>query len=123
MRCSRRDLLVAFLGLPAAIAGCSGGHKTPDLTGELVGPNADLGHGLRNEPPPTVSADRLQRIGTLIVGGGISGLAAAWRLAWAGVRDFVLLELETSPGGTSRSGSNSVASYPWGAHYVPVPMK
>src|SRR5579864_5359133 len=105
MRWSRRDLLAAFLGLPAAIVGCSGRSKTSNISGELIGPNVDLGHRLRDEPPPSVPAERLQRIGTVIVGGGISGLTAAWRLARAGVDDFLLLELEASPGGTSRSGS------------------
>ena len=38
-----------------------------------------------------------------------------------GFDDFLLLELEDSVGGNSRSGSNSVSRYPWGAHYVPVP--
>jgi glycine/D-amino acid oxidase-like deaminating enzyme len=53
----------------------------------------------------------------VIVGAGIAGLAAAWRLADAGIRDVVLLELEPVVGGTSRSG----ASCPWGAHYVIAP--
>src|SRR5262249_3423900 len=57
-----------------------------------------------------------------IVGGGVAGLAAAWRLARAGVRDFVLLELEPAPGGTARSGRAAPGPYPWGAHYVPAPL-
>jgi glycine/D-amino acid oxidase-like deaminating enzyme len=66
--------------------------------------------------------DRWQRIGVVIVGGGVAGLAAAWRFLRAGFEDFLLLELETTPGGTSRSGSGAVVPYPWGAHYVPVPL-
>ena len=38
-----------------------------------------------------------------------------------GFEDFVLLELEDSAGGNSRSGENQYTEYPWGAHYVPVP--
>jgi hypothetical protein len=41
----------------------------------------------------------------------------------SGFNDFVLLELESAPGGTSRSGSNNVSSFPWGAHYIPAPLK
>lgn len=37
------------------------------------------------------------------------------------MRDFVILELEKTAGGNSRSGENEVSRYPWGAHYVPVP--
>ena len=52
---------------------------------------------------------------------GIAGLAAARRLDQRGQRDFLLLELESTAGGNSTSGRNSVAAYPWGAHYLPLP--
>jgi phytoene dehydrogenase-like protein len=55
------------------------------------------------------------------VGGGISGLSAAWQLERRGFRDFALLELERETGGNSRGGENAVSRYPWAAHYVPVP--
>ncbi len=58
-----------------------------------------------------------------IVGGGIAGLAAAWRLAKAGFHDFTLIEMEPRPGGTSASGTSEISAFPWAAHYVPVPMK
>src|SRR5207253_9186713 len=58
------------------------------------------------------------------VGGGVAGLAAAWRFLKAGFEDFVLLELEPAPGGTARSGdAHGVVPYPWGAHYLPAPPK
>jgi hypothetical protein len=59
----------------------------------------------------------------VIVGAGVAGLAAAWRLRRAGFTDFVLLELEPVPGGTARSGTSALCAYPWGAHYIPAPMK
>ena len=59
----------------------------------------------------------------LIVGGGISGLSAAWKLAKAGVDDFLLLEMESEPGGNSRAGQSPLVSYPWGAHYLPLPTR
>jgi protoporphyrinogen oxidase len=59
----------------------------------------------------------------VIVGGGVAGLSAAWRLARAGFDDFVLLELDSAPGGTAKSGANGVSAFPWGAHYITVPMK
>lgn len=58
--------------------------------------------------------------GIVIVGGGISGLAAARRLYREGFRDFMLLELESRAGGNAISGKNEVSAYPWGAHYVPI---
>jgi hypothetical protein len=123
MRCSpsRRDLLAAFLGLPAALAGCSA--PAPDqLAGEIVGASDGLGHRLRDGILPMPAAERWQRVGVVIVGGGIAGLAAAWRFLQAGFEDFLLLELESAPGGTARSGTSPLVRYPWGAHYVPVPM-
>jgi phytoene dehydrogenase-like protein len=59
----------------------------------------------------------------VIVGGGMAGLCAAWKLAKSGVKDFLLLELEPDVGGNSRSGSDPISAYPWGAHYVPLPDK
>src|SRR5262249_35622048 len=58
----------------------------------------------------------------VIIGGGVAGLAAAWRLTRAGCRDFVLLELEPELGGTSRSGNGKTGPCPWGAHYAPAPL-
>ncbi len=57
----------------------------------------------------------------MIVGGGVAGLSAAWRLAKKGFRDFVLLEMESQAGGNSRWAENDITAYPWAAHYVPVP--
>jgi phytoene dehydrogenase-like protein len=74
--------------------------------------------GLRPEP------EAWERAGVVIVGGGVAGLAAAWRFLRAGFEDFVLLELEPEPGGTARSGeAHGVVPYPWGAHYLPAPQR
>jgi len=56
----------------------------------------------------------------VIIGGGIAGLAAGYRLAKAGLTDFVVLDLEKQAGGNAHSGKNTVSAYPWGAHYVPL---
>ena len=122
-RPSRRELLASFLGVPALLAGCEGG-ATPDLPeGELVGPSHELGHLLRDGFRPEVPPEQRRRVPVVIVGGGVSGLAAAWRFRRAGFDEFVLLELEPEVGGTSRGGRSSVVGYPWGAHYVPAPMR
>jgi len=64
-----------------------------------------------------------QSVPLVIVGGGIAGLCAAWRLQKRGFRDFVLLEMDSQAGGNSKWGENDVSAYPWAAHYVPVPNK
>src|SRR3954468_9539876 len=120
---TRRELLAAFLGAPFALAACrTRGRVTPLPEGVIVGASDRVGHalrdGLRPEPETWESA------GVCIVGGGVAGLAAAWRFLRAGFEDFVLLELEGEPGGTARSGSeHGVVPYPWGAHYLPAPLK
>ncbi len=77
------------------------------------------GHRLRTGFSP--APGRTEDIPVVIVGAGIAGLSAAWTFERAGLRDFLVLELEDAAGGTSRSGVSPVTPYPWGAHYVPVP--
>jgi phytoene dehydrogenase-like protein len=64
---------------------------------------------------------RVEETAVGIVGAGAAGLSAAWALERAGLKDFVVLELEDAAGGTARSGRSDVTPYPWGAHYVPAP--
>src|SRR5262252_717716 len=120
---TRREILAAFLGLPAALAACRSGAPAALPEGEIVGASDGIGHkirdGLSAVPPP----DNWERTKVVIVGGGVAGLAAAWRLHRAGFEDFVLLELESAPGGTARSGTSRIVPYPWGAHYIPAPMR
>lgn len=90
------------------------------IAGTIVGPSARIGHLLRSGnafPPPT----RTLKTSVAIVGGGISGLSAGWKLLKSGIKDFVVLDLEEDFGGNSRWGANEVTAYPWGAHYIPFP--
>lgn len=119
---SRRELLAAFLSAPAVLAaGC--GTPTLPPQGEFVGASHAAGHRLRESARPQPEASRWKRTEAIIVGAGVAGLSAAWKLRSLGIEDFVLLELESEAGGTSRSGSSSVAAFPWGAHYLPLPMR
>jgi len=122
-RSNRRELLVSFLGSTVALSlsGCPA-KWTPLPPGEIVGPSVFLGHRFRDGWRPRPAADAWETCETVIVGGGVAGLAAGWRLTHAGHRDFVLFELEAELGGTARGGESSVGGYPWGAHYVPVPL-
>lgn len=123
MTLTRRELIVALLGAPALLtSGCSTAPRLPPA-GELLGQSQEIGHRLRDGfrwPQP--NADQWQDVGVVIVGGGVAGLSAAWRLKQNGCEDFVVLELESQPGGTSRSGRCELTPYPWGAHYLPVPL-
>src|ERR1700722_3462591 len=113
--CTRRDLLAAFLGVPAALAvGCARRNtQLPD--GAIIGSSLALGHRLRDQLPPRPSEDGWESVPVVIVGGGVAGLSAAWRFLRAGFDRFVLLELEPAIGGTARAGKDGDIAPSWGA--------
>lgn len=90
------------------------------IEGSFVNEAAAAGHLLRDRAS-FAAAKQTVKIPIVIVGGGISGLSAAWRLQKRGFNDFVLLEMNDQAGGNARSGENEITAYPWAAHYVPVP--
>ena len=92
---------------------------TGRIAGSIVGASHEVGHRLRAGGLP--EPQEIRDVPVVIVGAGIAGLSAGWKLAKSGFRDFEILELESDVGGNSRWGSNDVSAYPWGAHYLPVP--
>jgi hypothetical protein len=120
---NRREVLAAFLGLPVALAACGESSVPPLPPGEIVGASDVFGHRVRDGLRVDVPSEAWTDVPVVIVGGGVAGLSAAWHLGRSGFADFVLIELEKAPGGTARSGSNGPFSFPWGAHYIPAPMK
>jgi hypothetical protein len=118
----RRDFLVSVAAAAgaASLAGCRSA-PPPLPPGELLGTSLDLGHRLRaaDFAPP----GETRKAAVVIVGAGIAGLAAGWKLARSGFTDFLLVELESEAGGNSRAGRNAVSAYPWGAHYLPLPNR
>ena len=128
LRLSRRDAIASLAGLPAlsALAAALSACGKKDIRGlpfdgRIVGPDVARGHLLRTGDLLSRPAVRTERVGTAIVGAGISGLSAAWRFARALDMDFRVYDLEEAAGGTAISGANDVSAFPWGAHYVPVP--
>jgi hypothetical protein len=117
----RRTFLAASAALPLAELAC--GHRRPEFAfgGELGGTSMELGHAARDGELPAPTG--FEPVDVVIVGGGVAGLSAAWRLRGAGFQDFVLLELESGVGGTSRSGRNGTSAYPLAAHYVVAPTR
>lgn len=101
-----------------ALAGCAS-NDPPLPPGELLGPDLARGHRLTVGDFPPIAETR--RVNVLIVGAGISGLSAAWRLSRLAVDDFLVLEMEREPGGNSRGGQSPLSAFPWGAHYLPLP--
>ncbi len=112
-----------FLAGAAAAGGLACRRKRRGLPFEarFLGPDLELGHRLRHGELKEPST--FEPVDVVIVGGGISGLSAAWRLRGEGFGSYVLCEMEILPGGTSRGGRNGVSGYPWGAHYIPAPTR
>ena len=103
----------------AALVGLSIKGDRP-VAGSFVNDDVAIGHVIRNRGPIGPARETV-RVPIVIVGGGIAGLSAAWRLQKKGFEQFVLLEMNAQAGGNSRWGQNQTSAYPWGAHYVPVP--
>lgn len=116
MKVSRRQFLSAG---SAALVGMSI-KADRSIRGGFVNDSFQLGHRLRDQTGFS-APKQCARTAVVIIGGGIAGLSAAWRLHKRGFKDFVLLEMNDQAGGNSRWGENEVSAYPWGAHYVPVP--
>ena len=116
----RRRALLAGAAL-APLVGC-GRNEAPRYSGDWVGANAERGHRLRNRKAAGLPAPAFtRRAGAIVVGAGISGLAATRELARAGIDDVQLLELEDDPGGNSRGHAIGGMRCPLGAHYLPLP--
>lgn len=120
---NRRDLIGSLLGLSAAaIAGCSN-TEMGAIDGELLSPDFMTGHGLRDHAyPKNPEIREWKEAPVVIVGGGIAGLTAGWRLQRSGFTEFMILELEKNVGGTAISGNRDRFHFPWGAHYITTPL-
>ena len=119
MTVSRREVLSWLVGAPLAAQACRGATGRR-FAGVVRGGSMAVGHRLRDFRPVR-SAGRPRRVQVAIIGAGVSGLSAAWRLRRAGAGPMVVLELEGQAGGTATYGTDGVAPYPWGAHYLPIP--
>jgi monoamine oxidase len=121
----RTVLAAAALAATAPLAACAR-DDAARWQGGWIGASDARGHVVRDGWPATKSGAppavaRTRRVGVVVVGGGIAGLAAARALRAAGVDDGHVLELEDSAGGNSRGHAIAGMRCPLGAHYLPVP--
>lgn len=122
---SRRSVLGASLAAALAPLGCTRS-DAPSFAGGWGGASHERGHlvragasAARSGAAPRIDVTR--RVGAIVVGGGVAGLAAARALRAAGVDDSHVLELEDGAGGNSRGHTMAGMRCPLGAHYLPVP--
>ena len=122
---SRRKFLrlLAASGTLSAWSGC----RTDPLfdrviPGRIVNEGRPPGHLVResNRWSDFAAADS-DLVDVVILGGGVSGLAAAWKLRRSGVERILLLDMDDQLGGTRRSGFSQGVHFPWGAHYINIP--
>jgi phytoene dehydrogenase-like protein len=126
MRWSRRRVLgtaapglAGLAGLGPLATGC--GRPPAAVERMFVGQDPARGHLLRDGSVTAAPVSERIACDVVIVGGGVAGIAAAWRLARAGATDVHVVELEGDVGGTARAGSMPRSRYPLGAHYLPTP--
>ncbi len=120
---SRRDFIKRSLLTASALSlvplvsasSCSRAHP---FTGGMVNDHSGTGHlirqGFKGKPTSVV------KIPVAIIGGGVSGLSAAWHLNENKLSDFVVFDLAAKEGGNAVSGNNAISSFPWAAHYLPI---
>ncbi|MEO2004909.1 MAG: FAD-dependent oxidoreductase [Candidatus Poribacteria bacterium] len=130
MKTTRREFL-SLIGKGTALGaslplldGCAPASTSGALPfdGAVVGEDHSLCHDMRDgrvtldpvAPEPHV-------YDVIIVGGGASGVAAAWKLLRSGVRDILVIEKDGDLGGTSISGEHGGQRFAWAAHYIESP--
>ncbi|BCL76582.1 amino oxidase [Jeongeupia sp. HS-3] len=117
----RRQFLQAGIAatLAATLPGC--GAFTPRI--RIARPGMDTGHALRERralPPPSQNISGEIHTDVAILGSGIAGLTAGWRLAREGYRNFVLVT-GPEPFGNAAASNLAGMACPTGAHYLPLP--
>ena len=132
---TRRDFLNGVLigasGLAASrvLGACSNGGETTPGTDAGVPPMGedlrellDTCHALRDGQSFQLPAASGNLYDCIIVGTGISGLTAAWRLGKLGVTNFLMLEKEPVLGGVARAGTDGAQVFAQGAAYTVQPF-
>lgn len=120
MLSTRRDFIGLVLGAPLAASCKQARPSVPD--GVLLDTGRARGHAALRSPVPAVARpSKLERVEVVVVGAGVAGLTAAWRLRHAGVRDVVVLEHADFVGGTAHGEADAKLPVPWGAHYIVAP--
>ncbi|NVB43368.1 FAD-dependent oxidoreductase [Pseudenhygromyxa sp. WMMC2535] len=121
---SRRDLLIGSALAPAlACRESAEGQRAAAPSPRFIGQSPERGHLLRSAELLDSPIDARERVAVAIVGGGVAGMSAAWRLRKAGLDDLALFELEPWIGGTAASGALPRSPHPMGAHYLPTPPR
>jgi len=114
---SRRSFLLA--GAASMLTGACSKVNLLEVTPQISYPGMHEGHLLRDHstlPPP--SGEIVTDV--VILGSGVAGLSAAWKLSKAGHSNFLVIN-GPEYGGNATGGQFGDLHYPRGAHYLPLP--
>jgi hypothetical protein len=114
----RRTFLTAAAA--AAALGAVGYSRMEQLPVTLDYPGRSAGHRLRAGGLGVAAAGAALRFDVVVVGSGIAGLSAVWKLARQGVKNVAFLTGPERYGNAASVRSHGLA-YPTGAHYLPLP--
>lgn len=116
----RSFLLWAGAGTAAVGVGSAAAYwRWQEIVPAIHAPGRAEGHFLRDRralPPPSAEI----RTDIAILGSGVAGLTAAWKLRKEGQRDIVVVD-GPQPYGNAAAGRYGDLAYPTGAHYLPLP--
>lgn len=122
----RRSFLVGTVAAGAAALGSAAGFQHwQEMHASIESPGQAEGHLLRDAlrnpaalPPPSASF----KTDVVIIGSGIAGLSAAWKLKREGHADFLVIK-GPEHYGNAAAGHFGDLAYPTGAHYLPIPSQ
>lgn len=116
----RRSFLVWAGATGATVAGSGlAFQRWQEVTPTLHYVGRDEGHFLRDQralPAPS----QVIHTDVAILGSGVSGLTAAWKLKKLGKHDVLMID-GPQPYGNAAGGAFGEYEYPTGAHYLPLP--
>ena len=115
----RRSFLSLAGAAGTAALSAAGLYRWQEIAPTLRYPGLAEGHYLRDRkrlpaPARVIEAD------VAILGSGVAGLAAAWKIGKAGQRNVVMID-GPEPFGNAAGGSFGALAFPTGAHYLPLP--
>ncbi|MES2130387.1 MAG: FAD-dependent oxidoreductase [Pseudomonadota bacterium] len=115
----RRSFLALAGGGVAALAGAGVFRQWQEITPTVLYPGRAEGHFLRDRkalPAPS----HVMETDVAILGSGVAGLSAAWRLNRDGHKDMLMVD-GPQPYGNAAGGHFGDLAFPTGAHYLPLP--
>ena len=117
---NRRSFLLGAGGAGLAAASTGAAYwRWQEVTPVVRYPGRAEGHWLRDRHALPAASETLET-DVVILGSGVAGLTAAWKLAREGHTKFLVVD-GPQPDGNAAGGVFGNLAYPTGAHYLPLP--